>query len=314
MNRSPADFGKVAVVFGGRSSEREVSLRSGNAVLEALLDQGIDAFAVDGGQALVSAVTAGMVDRVFNILHGGEGENGALAGAMQVLRVPMTGCDVLGAAISMDKVRSKILAAEAGVDVPRGWSVTAGDRRRQEEDIVASGTGPWIVKPSAEGSSVGLYRVQNRQELRQAIQQVLALAPTALVEEFIQGDECTVAIVNGQVLPVVRIQPAAGLYDYEAKYESRDTAYHCPSGFDQKTEQALQEDAMNAFNALALRGWARLDFIVDKNGRRWFLEANTTPGMTETSLVPKAAAAHGWDFKRLVREILETSLGETAHE
>ena len=314
MSRSLTDFGKVAVVFGGRSNEREVSLRSGNAVLEALLDQGIDAFAVDGGQALISAVTSGMVDRVFNILHGGEGENGALAGAMQVLQVPMTGCGVLGAAISMDKVRSKTLAAVAGLDVPRGWQVNATTAQQVVDEITASSAGPWIVKPSNEGSSVGLYRVENKAELVSALEQVLSLAPVALVEEFIDGDECTVAIINGQVLPVVRIQPAAGLYDYEAKYESHNTVYHCPSGFDEKIEQALQADARKAFDALALRGWARLDFIVGKNGRRYFLEANTTPGMTETSLVPKAAAAHGWDFQRLVREILETSFEEGRHE
>ncbi len=310
MTIPAAQFGRVAVVFGGVSRERDVSLRSGHAVLEALLDQGINAFAVDGGQALISAVKDGMVDRVFNILHGGEGENGALAGAMEVLGISMTGCGVAGAAISMDKVRSKVLVAAAGVQVPPGWAVNARNRAEKLEEIARSGTGPWIVKPSCEGSSVGLYQADNRDALQAAIDAVLEISPVALVEKYIAGQEATVAIVNGTVLPVVRIQPAAGLYDYAAKYHSQTTIYHCPSGFDALTDAALQTDAQVAFGALGLRGWARIDFIVDAQGRRWFLEANTTPGMTETSLVPKAAKAHGWSFRRLVREILATSLEE----
>ncbi len=311
QTHSMADYGRVAVVFGGDSSEREISLRSGRAVLDALLAQGIEAFAVDGAAAAIDVAQQGRADRVFNILHGGAGENGALAGALHILQMPFTGCEVAGAALSMDKARSKIMAQAAGIEVPRGWLVHQDNQAQQLAAIGQAGAGPWIVKPNTEGSSVGLFKADSPEQLAQAVRQVLAISTQALVEEFLPGEECTVAVVNGVVLPVVRIQPAAGLYDYEAKYASGETRYHCPSGFAAALEAELQQTGEKAFDALGLRGWGRIDFKLDAAGQPRFLEANTTPGMTETSLVPKAAAAHGWDFQRLVREILNTSFGET---
>ncbi len=309
-NRTDRRRENIAVVCGGRSREREISLRSGQAVLNALRNQGLNASVVDGAQALLREVDLGKVDRVFNILHGGEGENGALAGALQVLNVPFTGCDVAGAALSMDKARSKVVVAAAGVRVAEGLAVTRHMPMKQLDawlSVSGQRAGRWIVKPNNEGSSVGLYQAHAPDEVAEAVQAVLSIAPVALVEEFIAGDECTVAIVNDHVLPVVRIEPAEGLYDYAAKYTSSATRYHCPSGFEPPVDHELQANARTVFDALGLRGWARMDFILDEQRRPWFLEANTTPGMTETSLVPKAAAAYGWDFQRLVREILATS-------
>lgn len=299
----PLDQIKIAVIMGGTSAEREVSLRSGAAVLQAFKNQNINAFAVDGTQALLQT-DKNDYDVVFNILHGEAGENGELAGLLACLDVPFTGTKTDGAVLSWDKEIAKILVEEQGLKTPRACVVT------QDVDFNKSkvGSGPWIVKPTQEGSSVGLYFANNETELRHSISQALESVDSILVEDFIDGIECTVAIVAGITLPVIQIQPAVGLYDYQAKYEKNDTQYFCPSGFDGALESALKHDAEVAFKALSLNGWGRIDFIVDAQGNRWFLEANTTPGMTATSLVPKAAATFGWDFDALVKRILLTSL------
>jgi D-alanine-D-alanine ligase len=296
----------IAVIMGGTSAERAVSLRSGAAVVKALQQGGYKVTIIDGVEQLMQTQTK-QFDAVFNILHGEAGENGALAALLDCLKVKYTGCDMSGGVLSWNKDIAKTLVRSKGLSTPQAQLLN-----NIEELQTPKGVGPWIVKPTKEGSSVGLFLAKNVKELEQCVNKALQLVATILIEDFIDGTECTVAIVNGQVLPVVRIEPEVGLYDYEAKYESKGTQYFCPSGFSEELEQALKTDAQKAFDVLGLKGWARIDFIVDKEGRRWFLEANTTPGMTETSLVPKAAAAIGWSFKHLVQQILSTAFAENA--
>ena len=298
------DYGVIAVVMGGDSAEREVSLNSGKAVLESLQRQGHQVKAVDGMAELKTCVAEKRIDRVFNILHGVEGENGILAAWLAAEGIAFTGCDHEGAVLSWLKDKSKDIVLQAGLDTPTSVTIHPHDNLN---NIDIPGHGPWIVKPAAEGSSVGLLKVDERQALLAAVQSAFEHCDRVLLEEYIDGIESTVAIINGQILPSVSIVPDGVLYDYEAKYESDKTQYHCPSLLDAESEHQLQQDAKRIFDLLCLRGWARIDFLVDQQGRRWFLEANTTPGMTTTSLVPKAAAVYGWDFDRLVAEILSTS-------
>ena len=298
------DYGVIAVVMGGDSAEREVSLNSGAAVLQALQRQDYAAVLVDGMPELKQLVAQGRVDTVFNILHGAEGENGILAAWLAAEQVAFTGCDHEGGVLSWLKDKAKDIIRQAGLDTPLSVVMEAHDAF---DDVHVPGDGPWIVKPAAEGSSVGIVKVDQKEDLAAAAQLAFVHCDRILIEQYIDGMECTVGIVNGQVLPVVSIVPDGVLYDYEAKYESDKTQYHCPSLLDADSEKLLQQDAMRIFDLLCLRGWARIDFLVDQQGRRWFLEANTTPGMTTASLVPKAAATHGWDFDRLVEEILKTS-------
>jgi D-alanine-D-alanine ligase len=290
----------IAVIMGGSSAERAVSLRSGTAVINALQAQKISAKAIDGVAELLT-IDIKKYDAVFNILHGDAGENGELAGLLSCLGVNYTGCDISGAVLSWNKDIAKTLVSTKGIKTPQSQTITKCSQ------LVINHNGPWIVKPTKEGSSVGLYYCENKQKLIKNAELALESVDSILVETFIKGTECTVSIVNGKVLPVIRIEPKVGLYDYQAKYENSGTQYFCPSGFEESTEQALKEDALLAFNTLELKGWARIDFIVDDKGNRWFLEANTTPGMTETSLVPKAAAAIGWNFNELVKQILNTA-------
>jgi len=300
----------IAVIMGGVSAERAVSLRSGDAVVKALKHQNFNVTAIDGVEQLLSSDYK-KYDAVFNILHGEAGENGELAGLLSSLNINYTGCDVAGAVLSWNKDIAKTLVAAKGIKTP-GAQILNNVKQLTSPD--KTDKGPWIVKPTKEGSSVGLYYVKDKKELTYCVEKALKDVDSVLVEDFIAGTECTVAIIKNKVLPVIRIEPEVGLYDYQAKYESTGTEYFCPSGFDDELEKALQNDALLAFNALGLKGWGRVDFIVDTDGNRWFLEANTTPGMTETSLVPKAAAAIGWSFDELVKHILSTAFTDTKTE
>lgn len=289
----------IALMMGGHSAEREVSLNSGAAVKRALEALGHTVYPVDDCQALKALHQP--VDVVFNLLHGADGEDGQLAAWLQQEGYLYTGCDHLAGALSWYKDKAKILVAAAGVRTPNAQCI------QKIEELDISSEGPWIVKPAGEGSSVGLYKANNSAELKQAVTEALQLSDMLLVEDYIDGVECTVGVVDGEVMPVVSIVPNGELYDYQAKYQSQNTQYHCPPTFDVSWQKALQQDAIRVFNALSLSGWGRVDFIVDAQGRRWFLEANTTPGMTETSLLPKAAAVYGWDFTTLVQHILQTA-------
>ena len=303
-------FGRVAVVLGGDSAEREVSLKSGAGVLAALKSRGVDAHGIDGIPALLDALRAGHFARVFNILHGRGGEDGVLQGALDALGVPYTGSGVLGSALTMDKIRTKQVWQTLGL--PTAAYVILRAREAVDiESMVARLGLPLIVKPSREGSTVGIQRAFTREELASAITHAREHDAEVLIERYITGDEYTVSILAGQALPVIRIVPASGFYDYEAKYLRNDTQYICP-GIEGEPAQAMQAQAMAAFEAVGASGWGRVDVMRDGVGNNYLIEVNTTPGMTEKSLVPKAAREAGIDYPELCWRILETSFKETA--
>jgi D-alanine-D-alanine ligase len=305
----PREFGRVAVLLGGTSSEREVSLDSGRNVLEALLRQGVDATPVDGIPALVQALTAAGrpgFDRVFNILHGnrGGGEDGVLQGLLDAMGVPYTGSGVLGSALSMDKIRTKQVWLSLGLPTPAYASLGHGDDVRAAARKIGL---PVIVKPACEGSSVGISRCFKDADLDAAVELAARYQGALLVEQLIEGEEYTVAVLGTEALPSIRIVPAGEYYDYHAKYVAEDTQYLCP-GASGATEQELGSLALAAFFAVDCAGWGRVDFMRDRAGRPWLLEVNTAPGMTSHSLVPKAARQRGIEFDELVWRVLETSL------
>ncbi|KRG69948.1 D-alanine--D-alanine ligase [Pseudoxanthomonas dokdonensis] len=308
----PQAFGRVAVLLGGTSSEAEVSRDSGRNVLEALRARGIDATAVDGIPALAEALVQRRFDRVFNILHGqkGGGEDGVVQGLMEAFGTPYTGSDVLGSALSMDKIRTKQVWLSMGLPTPRylrlqrGADVHAGAR---ELGL------PVIVKPSCEGSSVGVTRVHGEADLDAALALAARYEGELLMEQLIEGDELTVAILGDVALPSIRIVPKGQWYDYHAKYVADDTQYLCP-GLEGVDEDEIGRLALAAFRAAGCRGWGRVDVMRDRaTGAFHLLEVNTAPGMTSHSLVPKSAAQAGIDFQHLCWRILETTLPEVRH-
>ena len=303
---NPREFGRVAVLMGGTSAEREVSLNSGQNVLDALRRRGVDAKPVDGIPALVAALNAAggpQFDRVFNILHGGDGENGVLQGLLQSLDVPYTGSGVLGSALTLDKIRTKQVWLSLGLPTPAYLSLERGDDVRLAAHKIGL---PVIVKPACEGSSVGVSRCFKDGDLPAAVDLAARYAGSMLVEQMIQGDELTVAVLGLEALPSIRIVPAGEYYDYHAKYIADDTQYICP-GASGAAEQELGALALAAFVAAGCGGWGRVDFMRDRAGKPWLLEVNTTPGMTSHSLVPKAARQRGIEFDELVWRVLETS-------
>ncbi len=304
----PKDFGRVAVLLGGTSSEREVSLDSGRNVLQALRARGIDAEPVDGVPALIRALLGKRFDRVFNVLHGshGGGEDGVVQGLLDALGVPYTGSGVLGSALSMDKIRSKQVWLALGLPTPRYVRLVPGD----DVHAAARALGlPVIVKPACEGSSVGISRVFDEAGLDAAVALAARYPGELLMEQLIVGEEYTVGILGGTALPSIRIVPAGEYYDYHAKYVAEDTQYLCP-GLDGEAEQRIRALALRAFLAVGCSGWGRVDLMRDRDGNDWLLEVNTAPGMTSHSLVPKAARALGVSFEELCWRVLETSLGE----
>jgi D-alanine-D-alanine ligase len=309
----PRAFGRVAVVMGGRSAEREVSLDSGRNVLAALKTRGVDAHAIDGIPALLDAARAGHFARVFNILHGqhGGGEDGVLQGALQSLRIPFTGSGVLGSALSMDKVRSKYVWIALGLPTPKFVPLPRGADATQVHAAAREVGFPLIVKPACEGSSVGVSRVFEEKDLDDAIALARRYPGDLLMETLIEGDELTVAILGREVLPSIHIVPKGAYYDYNAKYIAEDTQYLCP-GLQGDAENELRALALRAFDALGCSGWGRVDVMRDRQGRNWLLEANTAPGMTSHSLVPKAAAAMGIGYEELCWRVLETSFDQEA--
>ena len=303
---NPADFGRVAVLMGGTSSEREVSLDSGRNCLEALLRRRVDAYAVDGVPALVKELTAQRCNRVFNILHGhhGGGEDGVLQGLLEAFGVPYTGSDVLGSALSMDKIRTKQVWLSLNLPTPRYARLSRGD------DVAAAARWlglPVIVKPACEGSSVGVSRVFGEADLPQAVAIAARYEGELLMEQLIEGEEFTVGILDDEALPTIRIVPAGEYYDYHAKYVAEDTQYICP-GLHGPAEMEMRGLALEAFRTAGCGGWGRVDVMRDRSGASFLLEVNTAPGMTSHSLVPKAARACGIDFDELVWRVLETSL------
>jgi D-alanine-D-alanine ligase len=305
------DFGKVAVLMGGTSAERDVSLKSGAAVLAALQSAGVDAHGVDVGVDIAHVLQAGAYERAFIALHGRGGEDGVIQGLLNVLGIPFTGSGVLGSALSMDKVRSKQVWQAVGLPT---LPFVVLDKDAQWEGV-ASGLGlPIAVKPAREGSSIGTTKVVRAEDLEPAWREAAQYDEVVMAEPWIEGGEYTVAILEGKALPVIRLETPHTFYDYAAKYEADDTQYHCPCGLDADFEASLQAMAVKAFNVLGASGWGRVDFMLDGKGQPWLLENNTVPGLTDHSLVPMAAKAAGISFEELVLQILagaqlETGLG-----
>lgn len=305
--REPAAFGKVAVMLGGDSSEREVSLDTGNAVLAALCARNVDAHAWDpAGRSWQEFAAAGF-DRVWIALHGPGGEDGALQGALEWLDVPYTGSGVLASALAMDKIRSKKLFAAAGIGTPEYRVI----RRQEDAARAARELGfPLVLKPAGEGSSVGMTKLSDDKALQDAVDLALCYGGLAFAERCIEGAEITVSVLQGRALPSIRIETPRVFYDYEAKYQADSTRYHCPGTGDAAAERRYADVALAAFEELGCTGWGRVDFMVDSAGTPWVLEVNTIPGMTGHSLVPMAAKAAGLDFAELCWRILETSISD----
>ncbi|MBU0913356.1 MAG: D-alanine--D-alanine ligase [Gammaproteobacteria bacterium] len=300
-------FGKVAVMFGGTSAEREVSLRSGAAVLAALQKQGVDAHAFDPKDQPLSALTSAGFDRVFIVLHGRGGEDGTMQGALQLMGLPYTGSRVLGSALAMDKIRCKWLFQAQGLPTAKFLVAEAG-KQLNYQDILQQLAGKVMVKPANEGSSIGMSAASTAQELEQALAVACKYDSDVLVEQWIQGREFTVTVLNGKALPIVEMRTPRSFYDYEAKYQSNSTEYLCPAPLTADQTAFLQQVAAAAFTAVGASGWGRVDAMLDEQGNFYLLEVNTVPGMTEKSLVPMAAKAAGLSFEQLVLQILEQTV------
>jgi D-alanine-D-alanine ligase len=295
-------FGKVAVLMGGRSAEREISLLSGNAVLAALIRQGVDAHGFDPAERELADLKG--FDRAFIVLHGRGGEDGSLQGALELMGLPYTGSGVLGSALSMDKWRTKLVWQAAGIPVT---DYVLLDERSDMAAVTARLGLPIFVKPANEGSSIGITKVKRREDLAAAYQAAARYDRLVIAERFIDGAEVQFPILGERVLPSIRIEPTTEFYDYDAKYFRDDTRYHCP-GLPVQQEQALHELVLRAFHVLGCRGWGRMDLIIDRAGRPYFLEMNTVPGMTSHSLMPMGGRAAGIEFDALCLRILETTL------
>ena len=300
---------KIAVLLGGTSAEREVSLNSGTAVLNALRKQGYDAHPIDPKEFPVATLKEQGFDRVFNILHGRGGEDGTMQGLLEQIGIPYTGCGVMASALTMDKMRTKMLWKAFGLPVAEMEIVTVENRATLNPEVVVKKLGlPLMVKPSLEGSSVGLTKVKTMEELESAVDFALKFDCTVLIEEWLAGDEFTVPVLDGEVLPSIKIVPEGEFYDYEAKYISDNTQYFCPAGLTEAREQELRRLVKQAYDVVGCRGWSRIDVMADAEGKFRLVEVNTNPGMTSHSLFPKSAATVGYSFEQLVEKILELSV------
>lgn len=299
------DFGKVAVLFGGTSAERAVSLNSGSRVLAALQGLGVDAHPFDPADQPLDALKG--YDRAFIALHGRHGEDGTIQGALEVMHIPYTGSGVLASALAMDKFRTKLMWQAAGLAVPEYALLTAESDFADVEEALGL---PLFVKPAREGSSIGVTKVKTPGGLQAAYEEAARHDPLVIAEKGVMGGEYTVGIIGDQVLPIVKIEPATEFYDYEAKYNRDDTRYLCPCGLPEKKEMQIRKEALDAFRVLGGRGWGRVDFLMDEEGNHYFLEVNTAPGMTDHSLVPMAARVAGLDYPALVRRVLELAAND----
>ena len=306
---NPSRFGRVAVIMGGASAEREISLRSGAEVLKGLLAAGVDAFSIDlggEGQNPIAQLATAEFDRAFLILHGRGGEDGTIQGVLEMMGKPYTGSGVAASALGMDKLRCKQLWQGAGLPTP---SFAVLDDGTDLADVEARLGYPMMVKPAHEGSSIGMSKVRNRAELQAAYRSALEYDRCVLAEQWVNGPEFTVALLAGEALPVIRLETPHDFYDYDAKYQAGDTHYHFNTGLSAEQTATLQELALTAFNAAGCRGWGRIDAMMDANGCFQLLEVNTAPGMTDHSLVPMAARETGVSFEQLVVRILGTVEG-----
>ncbi|WP_163574961.1 D-alanine--D-alanine ligase [Halomonas faecis] len=299
-------YGRVAVLYGGHSAEREVSLKSGAAVLSALERQGVDAVGYDPAKGGLSGLETLAPDRVFIALHGRGGEDGTLQGALELLGIPYTGSGVLASALGMDKQRTKFVWQALGLPTPAARLLEAD----ADWDAVVAELGlPLIVKPVHEGSTLGISIVDGRDALEAAYHEAARFDAKVMAERFVAGKEYTVSLLGDTILPAIRVEVPGGFYDYEAKYVSNETLYHLPCGLSSADEATLGELCRDAFEAIGGEGWGRIDAMRDERGGFWLLEVNTVPGMTDHSLVPQSAAHAGLDFDALVLRILDTTLG-----
>ncbi|MGH1541809.1 MAG: D-alanine--D-alanine ligase [Arenicella sp.] len=298
-------FGKVAVLMGGPSAEREVSLKSGAAVLAGLQRQGVDAVGIDADESTVAHLQAEKFDRAFIVLHGRWGEDGVIQGALEAIGMPYTGCGLATSSIGMNKVVTKQLWQAHKLPTAKFKVIAAADDLLGLEDELGL---PMFIKPAHEGSSVGVSKVSSVEDIQAAWKLAASQDSLVLAEQFIDGPELTIAILDDVALPVIRLQAANDFYDYQAKYESDETQYHCPAGLSEDQEQAIRALALQAFRVLGGESWGRVDIMLDRNERPYLLEVNTVPGMTDHSLVPMAAKNAGLSFDELVVRILELSL------
>ena len=298
-------LGRVAVLMGGWAAEREISLKSGAAVLEALCRAGVNAEGIDVKRDILSQLQTRQYDRAFIVLHGRGGEDGVIQAALELLQIPYTGCGVMASAISMDKLMTKRVWMGENLPTPRLEMLNA---QTNFADVIESLGVPLMVKPATEGSSIGMAKVSNADDLNAAWKNAAQYDDQVFAEQWVEGDEYTCAILDQQVQPLIRLEVQNDFYDYEAKYQSNDTQYHCPCGLDEETEIELQQLALQAFLAVQGKGWGRVDMMRDKMGKTWLIEVNTVPGMTSHSLVPMAAQANGISFEQLVVKILEATV------
>ncbi|MGR9013282.1 MAG: D-alanine--D-alanine ligase [Gammaproteobacteria bacterium] len=302
----PEQFGRVAVMMGGSAAEREVSLKSGAAVFEALKRQGVDALAIDVTGSPIDALAGLKIDRVFNIIHGRGGEDGVLQGLLEAMGIPYTGSGVMASALTMDKLRTKLCWQGYGLVTPK-WCLLE-DETDLDGCIEKLGF-PVIVKPAQEGSSIGMSKAGNREELLNALSVAAKYRCDVYAEAWVIGKEYTVAVLDGEALPVIRLETPNAFYDYEAKYQATTTQYHCPCGLSPDKEQFIKDLAVTACKVVGVKGWGRVDVFIDGFGQYQLIEVNTVPGMTDHSLVPMAARQAGMDFDELVWRILATSCG-----
>lgn len=301
------EFGRVAVLMGGSSAEKEISISSGNAVFEALQRQNIDVISIDINENPIPVLAGQKVDRAFNVIHGRGGEDGVLQSVLELMKIPYTGSGVMASALTMDKLRTKLCWQGSNLSTPK-WFVL---KNEEELDACIKNLGfPVIVKPSEEGSSIGMSKANNKDELKQALAVALEYQCDVYAEAWVKGEEYTVAVVNEEALPVIRLETPNEFYDFEAKYNSNTTKYHCPCGLSKEQENELQALALKACNSVGVTGWGRVDLFIDESNTAQLIEVNTVPGMTDHSLVPMAAKANGIGFDELVWRILESSVDE----
>ena len=308
---SPQAFGKVAVLMGGWSSERPISLKSGNAVLSALQQRDVDAHGIDvQRETVLQQLAQGHFDRVFIVLHGPGGEDGVIQGALEILGLPYTGSGVAASALAMDKLRTKQILQGAGLPTPK-YMLLDSDT---DLNYVAAELGlPLMVKPALEGSSIGMTKVEEETQFHDAYQLAAQFTGAVFAEQWITGKEYTIAILGNEALPVIRLETPHKFYDYDAKYFASDTKYHCPCGLPPNQEAQLQRLALAAFNTVGAKGWGRVDILCDQVGKPYIIELNTVPGMTDHSLVPMAARVRGIAFDELVYRILAQTLPTGQH-
>ncbi|HHJ34854.1 MAG TPA: D-alanine--D-alanine ligase [Gammaproteobacteria bacterium] len=290
--------------MGGLSAEREISLLSGNAVLAALNSRGVDAHAVDVDENIVRELSTGKYQRAFVILHGRGGEDGTIQGLLEIMQLPYTGSGVMASSIAMDKLKTKQIWLAMGLPTPEFCII---DSEKSCEQALAALGLPLIIKPVLEGSSIGMSKVENDEELVPAWQKARLCGGTVIAERWIEGEEYTAALLDGRVLPMIKLETAHKFYDYDAKYEADDTRYICPCGLAEEQETEFASLAKKAFNAVNASAWGRVDIMADQDGRPWLIEVNTIPGMTSHSLVPMAAKQAGLSFDELVLDILATA-------